>query len=97
MARKIQKRTNPVLELQLDWHRQFPGQKALIRTYGKDSKRHAEKVDALTATLQQYFVSGTPLPDKSSGFEDTDDEQMDGVENDDWTDPRILTNFLNCY
>ena len=52
-ARKIQKRTNPVLELQLDWHRQLPGQKALILPMKKDSKRHAEKVDALTAAVQR--------------------------------------------
>ena len=71
-ARKIQKRTNPVLELQLDWHRQLPGQKALILPMKKDSKRHAEKVDALTAAVQRYLASGMSLPDQSSGFEDTD-------------------------
>ena len=79
-ARKIQKRTNPVLELQLDWHQQLPGQKALILPMKKDSKQHAEKVDALTAAVQRYLASGMSLPDQSSGFEDTDDEQMDGVE-----------------
>ena len=78
-ARKIQKRTNPVLELQLDWHRQLPGQKALI-PMKKYSKRHAEKVDALTAAVQRYLASGMSLQDQSSGFEDTNDEQMDGVE-----------------
>jgi len=78
-ARKIQKRANPVLELQLNWHQQLPDQKALI-PMKKESKWHAEKVDALTAAVQQYLASWMSFSDQSSGFEDTDDERMDGVE-----------------
>jgi len=39
---------------------------------------------ALTAAAQQYLAYGMPFPDKSSNFDDTDNEQMDGVE--EWLD-----------
>ena len=76
---KIQKRTNPVLELaRLAPTAPWPESP---HTYVKGSKRHSEKVDA---AVQQYLAYGMPFLDQSSSFDDTDNEQMDGVE--EWLD-----------